>query len=400
MRSAARVVVIGGGITGCSIAYHLATAGWKDVVLVEKGELTSGTTFHSVGLVSQFRHSSSLMQLQSYSITLYNELRAEAGDSLGWHQVGSLRLASSENQLKNMARQVSRAQALGLNVGIISPSEAQRIFPPMTLESLYGAVHIPDDGWLEPNGITQELAHRARLMGATIYTNTLVTGIERGANGAVKRVMTDGGAIDTEIVVNAAGQWAPRIGEMVGALVPLVPLMHQYLTTKPIAGHELPRTTPVLRDPDNLVYIREDVGGYLIGGFEPNPKAWSVDGVPWDFTQRLLAPEPELFEPLMEGAMRRVPALEDAEVTNLINGPEAISPDGSYILGPVPGVRGFWVAAGMSLNGIAGAGGTGRLMAEWIMSGEPSIDLSEMNVRRFGPHFADRRFVTERALEV
>jgi 4-methylaminobutanoate oxidase (formaldehyde-forming) len=400
MQSAAHVVVIGGGITGCSIAYHLVKAGWKDVVLVEKGELTSGTTFHSVGLVSQFRQSSSLMQLQNYSIALYNELSAEVGDALGWHQVGSLRLASSQNQFKNMARQVSRAQALGLNVGIISPSEAKRIYPPMTLESLYGAVHIPDDGWMEPNGITQELARRARQMGAGIYTSTRVTGIERSEKGAVRRVLTDHGTIDTEIVVNAAGQWAPRIGAMVGVVVPLTPLMHQFLTTKPIPDHELPRNTPVVRDPDNLVYMREDVGGYLIGGFEPNPKAWSVDGVPWEFTQRLLAPEPELFEPLMEGAMRRVPVLAEAEVTNLINGPEAITPDGSYCLGPVPGVRGFWVAAGMSLNGIAGGGGTGRIMAEWITTGDPSIDMSEMNVRRFGPHFSDRHFACERAREV
>jgi glycine cleavage system aminomethyltransferase T/glycine/D-amino acid oxidase-like deaminating enzyme len=400
MQSSVRVVIIGGGITGCSIAYHLAKAGWKDIVLLEKGELTSGTTFHSVGLVSQFRHSSSLMQLQNYSIALYNELYAQVGDGLGWHQVGSLRLASSADQLKNLKRQASRAKALGLNVEIISPSEAKKIFPPLTLDNLYGAVHIPDDGWLEPNGITQELARRARALGAAVHTNVRVTGIELSAQRAVTAVQTTHGTIKTEIVVNAAGQWASRIGEMVGVILPMTPIMHQFLTTKPIPGHALPRSTPVVRDPDNLVYIREDIGGYLIGGFEANPKAWSVEGVPWEFTQKLLAPEWELFEPLMQGALRRVPILEKAEVTNLINGPEAITPDGAYVLGPVPGLRGFWVAAGMSLNGIAGAGGTGRLMAEWIVDGEPSIDVAEMNVRRFGPHFADKNFCAARAREV
>jgi 4-methylaminobutanoate oxidase (formaldehyde-forming) len=400
MQSHARVVIIGGGITGCSIAYHLAQAGWKDMVLLEKDELTSGTTFHSVGLVSQFRHSSALMQLQNYSIQLYNQLRAQVGDALGWNQVGSLRLASSPDQLNNLKRSVSRAQALGLNVEIISPDEAKKIFPPMTTASLYGAVHIPDDGWLEPNGITQELARRARELGAVIHTGVRVTGIALSPKRKVKTIHTTNGDIQTEIVVNAAGQWAPRIGEMVGVNLPMTPIMHQFLTTKPIPGHVLPRQTPVVRDPDNLVYIREDVGGYLIGGFEDNPKAWSVGGVKWEFSQQLLPPEWELFEPLMLGAIRRVPILESAEVTRLVNGPEAISPDGAYLLGPVPGVRGFWVAAGMSLNGIAGAGGTGRIIAEWMVGGEPSIDVAEMNVRRFGPHFADKRFVAERAREV
>ena len=400
MQEQARVVVIGGGITGCSILYHLAKMGWTDVALVEKGELTSGTTFHSVGLVSQFRTSSALMRLQNYSIKLYDSLKAEMGDELGWYKVGSLRLASSENQLKNLKRQLSRAKALGLNVDMISPAEAQRIFPPMSDESLYGAVYIPDDGYLEPNSITTALAQRARQMGAKVYTNTRVTGIELSPTGEVTKVITDQGEIKTGIVVNAAGQWAPRIGEMVGVTLPMTPLMHQFILTKPIPGHELPHYTPVVRDPDNLVYIREEVRGYLIGGFEHNPKTWSVNGVAWDFTQSLLPPEWELFDELMQGAMRRVPVLENAEIIKLVNGPEAITPDGTYLLGPVPGLRGFYVAAGMSLNGIAGGGGVGRTMAEWIVEGEPSEDVHEFNVRRFGPHFADRQFCAERAREI
>lgn len=400
MRTNARAVIIGGGVTGCSIAYHLSKAGWRDIVLVEKGELTSGTTFHSVGLVSQFRTSASLMRLQNYSIQVYDEFKQELGDSLGWNQVGSLRLASSPAQLKNLQRSLSRAKGLGLNVEIISPSEAKSIFPPMTDANLYGAVYIPEDGWLEPNGITSEFARRARQLGVEILTGIRVIEISLDSKQRIQAVITDSGTIQTEYVVNAAGQWAPRIGKMVGVNLPMVPIMHQYLLTREVPGQKLPKNTPVVRDPDNLVYIREEVGGFLIGGFEKGPKAWCVDGVAWDFTQSLLPEEWELFRELLEGAIRRIPIVENAEITKLINGPEAITPDGAYLLGPVPGIRGFWVAAGMSLNGIAGAGGTGRVMAEWMIDGEPSIDVSEMNVRRFGGVYRDLTYITERAREV
>lgn len=400
MKTQARVVIIGGGITGCSIAYHLAKMGWTDVILLEKGELTSGTTFHSVGLVSQFRTSPAQMLLMNYSIDLFNQLKADVGGALGWHQVGSLRLASSPDRLKALQRQVSRAKALGLDAEIISPEEAHRIFPQMVLDNLYGAVHIPDDGYLDPNGITTELARRARELDVEIRTNVLVTDIELSSRGDIKQVNTDQGTIQTEIVVNAAGQWATQVGEMVGVNIPMTPIMHQYLVAKPIEGYDLPHSTPVVRDPDNLVYIREEIGGFLVGGFELNPKAWAVNGVSWDFTQQLLAPEWDLFHELMEGAIRRVPMIEKAEIIKLINGPEAITPDGRYCLGPIPGVRGFFVAAGMSLNGIAGAGGVGKIMAEWIIEGSPSIDVHEMNVRRFGSHFADKNYTAERAREI
>ena len=399
MRDQAQVVVIGGGITGCSIAYHLAEYGLKDVVLVEKGELTSGTTFHSVGLVTQFRTSPADMLLMNYSIRLYNAIKADVGEASGWRQVGSLRLASSPAVLKALQRSVSRARALGLNVEIISPGEALKIFPSMTDASLYGAVHIPDDGYLEPNSITTQLAKLARERGVEINTHTLVTGIGLDCRRGVTEVVTNCGRIKTERVVNAAGQWAPRIAQMVGVNLPIVPLMHQYLITRPIPGHHLPRNTPVVRDPDNLVYLREEVGGFLIGGFEPNPKPWSVGGVPWEFSQQLLTPEWDLFGPLMEGAMRRCPTLEKAEVIQLVNGPDGFTPDGHYALGPVPGVPGFYVAAGMSINGIAGAGGVGRVLAEWIIEGEPSIDVFELNVRRFGRHLADTAYVTEKVRE-
>jgi len=401
MKDQAQVVIIGGGIFGTSIAYHLARAGCTDVVLVEKGELTSGTTFHSVGLVSQFRTSPALMKVMNYTINLYNELaKGEGGDSLGWHTVGSLRLASSKDRLKALQREVSRANAIGLTAGIISPEEVLQRCPQLATDSLYGAVYVPDDGHIDPSGITFEFARLARKMGVEINTKVLVTGISVSQAGEVTEVITDHGNIKTECVVNAAGQWAPRIGEMVGAHIPIVPMMNQYLTTKPIEGHELPTQTPVIRDPDRLFYCREDVGAYLVGGFETNPKPWSTDGVPWDFTQELLPGEWDIFEGIMEGAMQRIPILNEAEAIELINGPDAFTPDGYYAMGPVPGLKGFYVAAGGSDNGIAGGGGVGMLMAEWILEGETSIDTHEMNVRRFGPHLTDKAFRVEQCREV
>ena len=401
MKDQARIVIIGGGIFGTSIAYHLAKAGCTDVVLVEKGELTSGTTFHSVGLVSQFRTSPALMKVMNYTIALYNELaQGEGGASLGWHTVGSLRLAGSKDRLKALQRDVSRAQAIGLAADIISPREVLDIFPHLAPENLFGAVYVPDDGHIDPSGITYEFARRARNMGVQIYTNVRVTGIELSAAREVAQVITDHGNIRTECVVNAAGQWAPRIGAMVGVHIPIVPMMNQYLTTKPIAGFELPARTPVIRDPDNLFYCREDVGAFLFGGFETNPKAWSVDGVPWDFSQQLLPGEWDLFEDIMAGAMRRIPILQQAEAIELVNGPDAFTPDGYYALGPVPGVRGFYVAAGGSDNGIAGGGGVGKLTAEWILEGETAIDTHEMNIRRFGPHLTSKPFLVEQCREV
>ncbi len=400
MKEQAQVIIIGGGITGCSIAWHLAKRGCTDVLLLEKGELTSGTTFHSVGLVSQFRTSPALMRLMNYSIGLYDQFKSEGANGIGWHKVGSLRLASSPNRLKALQRHVSRARGLGLDVGTISAKEALDIVPFISPDGIEGAVHIPDDGWMDPNGITLEFARRARELGVAIEKNCQVIGINRSSSGSVTQVETNKGKIKCATLINAAGQWAPRLSAMVGAITPMVPMMHQYVTTRHIPGHELPKQTPVVRDPDNLFYLREEVGGFLVGGFELEPKAWSKDGVPWDFTQQLLPEDWELFEPVMEGALRRIPMLERAEVIKLINGPDAMTPDGHYCLGPVPGVPGFFVAAGMSLNGIAGAGGVGKVMAEWVIDGEPSIDLHEMNIRRFGTNYNDIEFITEKAREV
>jgi glycine cleavage system T protein len=400
MKDQAQVVIIGGGVFGTSVAYHLAKAGCTDIVLVDKGELTSGTTFHSVGLVSQFRTSPSLMKIMNYTIKLYNELEKEAGEGLGWHTVGSLRLASSRERLLSLQREVTRAKAIGIEAEIITPAEALKIAPFLSDDGLHGAVWVPDDGHIDPSSITYELARQAKKMGAEINTNVRVTDIEVDSKGQVTKVITDKGDILTECVVNAAGEWAPRIGAMVGANIPMVPLMHQYLTTKPIPGHELPTQTPVIRDPDKLFYCREDVGSFLIGAFETNPKGWSVEGVPWKFNQELLTAEWDLFEPVMEMVLDRIPIFGEAEAIELVNGPDAFTPDGHYALGPVPGLRGFFVAAGGSINGIAGAGGVGKLISEWILEGEPSIDTHEMNIRRFGPHLTNLNYVTEHCREV
>jgi glycine cleavage system T protein len=399
MDSQARIVIIGGGILGCSIAYHLAERGVTDVILLEKDQLTSGSTAHAAGLVTQFHTSPTMMQIRAYSIGLYNRLKEESGGILDWHPVGSLRVASSPERLKAMQRRVSQAKAVGLEVEIISPDEALRLYPHMTGEDLYGAVYLPQDGHLDPNSVTQELARRARERGVTIRTDVQVTGIELSPRREVLGVTTNNGSVKTECVVNAAGMWAPRINEMVGSYLPTVPVKHQHVTTQPIPGHELPRETPVLRDPDNLVYIREEVRGFLIGGFERNPQAWSVDGVAWEHAAQTLAPDWTQFEEVMEGAVRRIPLLAEAGLVKLVNHPDAMTPDGYPCLGPVPGLTGFYVAAGMSLNGFGGGGGVGKLMAEWILDGEPSLDLHEMNVRRFGPHFTHKPFLVARARE-
>ncbi len=394
----ARITIIGGGIAGCSIAYHLARLGQTDVVLLDKGELTSGTTWHAAGLVTQFHTSPTLMRMRKYSIELYRQLQAE-NPATGWREVGSLRVASSRDQFKFLQRQVGMARAIGLEVDLITPAEALALFPSMSPADLHGAIYLPGDGYLDPSGVTLELARRARALGVRVHTQVRVTGLERSADGALSGVQTDHGDFKTEVVINAGGMWARQVGHMVGVELPMTPLIHQHLTTRPIPGHALPRNTPCLRDPENLVYIREEVGGYLVGGFEREPVAWAVDGVAWDFTQKLLPPDWALFDPIMEGAIRRVPVLAQAELAHLVNGPEAITPDSRPLLGPVPGVPGLWVAAGLSHTGFGAGGAIGDILAGWIVNGEPPYDVTEMNVRRFGPQLADRAYAAERARE-
>jgi 4-methylaminobutanoate oxidase (formaldehyde-forming) len=397
MKSQARVVIIGGGITGCSIAYHLAAMGWKDVIVLDKGELTSGATFHAAGLVGQLRSSVNITKMLKYSIELYSRLEEETGQHTGWSRVGGLRIASSKNRMEELRRSAAMAKTFGLPMELLTPGEACKLFPVMERKGIVGAVFLPTDGQIDPSGVTYALAQGARNRGVEIHTDTRVTSITL-KNGAVYEVITEKGGIKAEIVVNAAGIWAPEIGRMVGVSIPIVPMEHQYLITKPIEG--VKKGMPTMRDPDLLVYFREELGGLVMGGYEHNPIPWALDGIPKDFTKKLLKSNFEHFEPLSALAMKRVPSIGKAEIITLLNGPEAFTPDGDFIMGEAEEVKNFFVAAGFCAHGIAAAGGVGKMMAEWIVEGEPSLHLWRLDVRRLGAHHASQRYVLERSIEV
>ena len=395
----ARVVIIGGGVGGTSVAYHLAERGWTDIVLLERADLTSGSTFHSAGLVGQLRGSVTLTKMMMYGSDLYRRLRDETGVDPSWHEVGSIRLASSKERMEELERQAGWAKTFGLPMDLIDAQEAQDRFPLMSTEGVLGAVWLPTDGWLDPSGLAQALAAGARRRGVSIRTGRRVVaiGVERGRVSGVT-VEHDGErqVIATDIVVNAGGIFAPEIGDLVDVTVPIIPMAHQYLFTEAIDG--VVPALPQLRDPDNLVYFREEVGGLCMGGYERDPAPWSLDGVPPDFNGKLLAPDLPRFEPIMEGAIRRVPAMADARVSRIINGPEAFTPDNEFILGE-SAVRGFWLAAGFCAHGIAGAGGIGRQVASWIVDGEPELDLWKMDIRRFGAAYRSQSYTLARSVE-
>jgi len=392
MKSQAEIVVIGGGIYGVNIAYHLSKLGWKDIVLLEKGEIASGESSHAAGVVTQFATSKTMMQFRKYSIELYSELGL-------FNHVGSLRVASSREQLKELERSVSRAKAIGMDVEIISPSEAVKVMPQISDKDLYGAIYLPRDGHLDPYGTTTGMARIIREMGVDVHTHTRVTGLELSPKGEIQKVITDKGSIKTNLVVNAAGMWAPRIAAMVGVYLPTTPVDHQHIAIKAVTGHEFPYQTPCLRDPDNLVYMREEQGGLVIGGYEPNPLARWIDGVPWEHGNATLPADYGRFEMLLEGAVRRIPFLKDAGIINLTCHPGAYTPDCQPMLGPVAGARGLWMAAGMSLNGYGGAGGMGKLMAEWIVEGEAPQDVYAFRATRFGNYFSNPEYAAERTRE-
>ena len=356
MRERARAVVIGGGVGGCSVAYWLARLGWDDVVLCERADLTSGSTFHSAGLVGQLRGSLSLTRMMMASVDLYRSLGEEVGLETGWHEVGSLRLASSEERMEELRRQAGWAKTFGLPLELVLAEEAQRLFPPMSVDGVLGAAYLPTDGYIDPSQLTLALAEGARRRGVEIATQTRVTGIgvERGRIAGVE---TDKGSIETEVVVNAGGMFAAELGRLAGVNVPVIPMAHEYLITKP---HGVPLDVPTMRDPSLLVYFRGESGGLVMGGYERHPAPWGLDGIPPDFNGKLLGEDWERFEELMTNALVRVPELGEAEVIRLVNGPEAFTPDGEFILGPTE-LPGFWVAAGFCAHGLAGAGGMGKL---------------------------------------
>jgi glycine cleavage system aminomethyltransferase T/glycine/D-amino acid oxidase-like deaminating enzyme len=395
VRERARAVVIGGGVGGCAILYWLARLGWTDVVLLERADLTSGSTFHSAGLVGQLRGSLSLTKMMMSSVELYRELGEEVGLETGWREVGSLRLASSQERMEELARQAGWAKTFGLPLDLISAAAAESLFPPLSTDGVLGAAYLPTDGYVDPSQLTFALAEGARARGAEIATHTRVTAIHTDRN-RVTAVETDRGEIETELVVNAGGMFAGEIGALAGVVVPIVPMAHEYLITRP-AG--VPLDVPTMRDPSLLVYFRGESGGLVVGGYERHPSPWGLDGIPADFNGRLLEEDWPRFEELMENALARVPSLGDMEVVRLINGPEAFTPDGEFILGPTD-VRGFWVAAGFCAHGLAGAGGMGKLVAEWLVEGVPSLDVWEMDSRRFGRHYASREYTLARSVEV
>lgn len=394
--STAKAVIIGGGIVGCSTAYHLAKLGWTDTVLLERHKLTSGTTFHAAGLVGQLRSNANITQLLGESVALYDRLEEETGLGTGWKMNGGLRLACNEARWTEVKRQATTAHSFGLDMQLLTPKEAQDLWPLMQVEDVIGAAYLPTDGQANPSDITQALAKGARMAGATLLEETDVTSIVV-EDGRIRGIETNRGRIDCEIVVCCAGQWSRALAATVGVNVPLVSVQHQYMLTETIDG--VAPDLPTLRDPDRLTYYKEEVGGLVMGGYEQNPLPWAEDGIPPGFNFSLLDSDFDHFQQLIELSLGRVPALETAGVKQLINGPESFTPDGSFILGEAPELPNFFVGAGFNAFGIAAGGGAGMALAEWIHAGEPPYDLWPVDIRRFGrPHF-DTDWVRSRTLE-
>jgi glycine cleavage system aminomethyltransferase T/glycine/D-amino acid oxidase-like deaminating enzyme len=401
----ARVVIIGGGVSGTAIAHHLAKLGERDVVLLDRNELTSGSTFHSAGLVGQLRSSVSLTRMMMDSVELYRTL------DCGWVQCGGIRLACTPEREQEVLRQVAWAKTFGLPLELISADQARELFPLMSTDGVRCASYLPSDGYLDPSLLTTALADGARAGGCRIFTHTRVTGIDvdRGGVGEcgrdrVRGVQTEWGPIEAEIVVNAGGMFAAEIGRLAGIRVPIVPFAHEYLVTQPFRERVAGEHLPTLRDPDLLIYFREEGGGLIMGGYERDSAPWAldehlVDTIPADFNGRLLAEDWPRFEEIAGNSRKRVPVMDEITVTKLINGPEAFTPDNEFCLGESD-VRGLFVAAGFCAHGLAGAGGVGKVIAEWVLEGEPTMDVWEMDIRRFGAHFRSPAYTLKRTKEV
>ncbi|HEV8338046.1 MAG TPA: FAD-dependent oxidoreductase [bacterium] len=394
MRTEAQAVIIGGGVAGCSIAYHLTQMGWRDIVLVERGTLTGGSTHRAAGLVGQLRGTINLTRMIMYGVDLYGRLAAETGIDPDWRQVGSLRLASSPLRMEEIRRQVAQARAFGLDVEVLTPQQAVARCPIISDRDLIGAAYIPTDGRIDPSGLTYALADGARRRGCEISPQTTVTGLTVH-NGRVEAVITTRGTIRAPVVVCAAGVWSWHIGQMIGVAIPIVPIEHQYMVTVPF---DVPRDLPVFRDPDLRIYGREEVGGLVVGGYEGNPVPCGPEPIPAGLDPVRMAPNWDRFESLANGAITRIPGLSGAGVRKLMIGPETFTPDGEFLLGETPEVRGFFVAGGSP--GIATGGGLGKVMAEWIVEGRPSVDIWRADLRRFGAHYGDRGYAATRAVEV
>jgi 4-methylaminobutanoate oxidase (formaldehyde-forming) len=392
----AQIVIVGGGIAGCSTAYHLAKLGRTDVLLLEQGKLTSGTTWHAAGLVGQMRPNRNMTVMSKYGIELYATLEAETGLATGWKQCGSVNVARTPERMKVLKKQATMANSFGVECHLISPREAGERYPVMRTDDLQGAIWLPGDGKANPADLCMSLAKGARNRGVKMVEDVEVTGVIIEGGRAVG-VRTRQGDVRCEVLVNCAGQWARQFGALAGVNVPLYSAEHFYIVTGKIDGvHPM---LPVMRDPDGFIYYKEEVGGLVMGGFEPKAKPWKMDPIPSTFQFELLDEDWDQFEPLMTNALHRTPCLETAEIKMLLNGPESFTPDGNFILGEAPELRNYFVCAGFNSAGIANSGGAGRLVAEWIVGGEPSTDLWDVDVRRFGAFTANRKALAARTGE-
>ena len=392
-----RVVVIGGGIVGVSVAYHLTRLGWTDVVLLERRDISCGTTWHAAGLGGQLRATQNLTLLAKYGADLYERLEAETGQATGFRRSGSISVARTRERMVELKRGASMARCFGVEVEVITPAEAGRRWPLMRTDDLVGALWLPGDGRTNPIDTARALARGARQGGARIVENVAVTAIHR-KNGAVAGVSTTAGDIACEYVVNAAGMWARELGRMAGVAVPLHASEHFYIVTGPMPG--VTPDLPMLRETDGYIYVREEVGGLLMGGFEPVAKPWGMHGIPEDFSFSLLPEDWDHFHVLMEQALVRIPSLATAPVRRQVNGPESFTPDGRYMLGEAPECRNYFVATGFNSIGIASGAGAGKAVAEWIAGGEPPMDLWDVDVRRFGGWQANPRYLRDRTVEM
>ena len=395
--SHARVVIIGGGIVGCSVAYHLARRGCTDVLLLERRQLTCGTTWHAAGLVGQLRATHNLTRLAQYTTELYEGLERETGQATGFRRVGSVAVAASEARFEELKRGASMARCFGLEVQILAPGEARERWPLLAIDDVVGAVYLPKDGKCNPVDTTQALARGARMRGARIVEGVKVTGILR-AHGRVTGVATEAGEVRADAVVNCAGMWAREVGALADVSVPLHAAEHFYIVTQPIPG--LPANLPILRDADARSYFKEDTGKLLVGWFEAEAKPWSHEGIAESCAFEQLPPDLPHIEPLFAGAMRRVPVLETTGVQVFFNGPESFTPDDRYLLGEAPELEGLYVAAGFNSIGIQSAGGAGKVLADWIIDGHPPFDLWDVDIRRCAPFQRNRRYLRDRTVEV
>jgi len=396
----AKIIIIGGGVGGTSIAYHLAELGEKDVILLDRNELTSGSTFHSAGLVGQLRADPTLTLMNMHSVDLYRKLQATETPP-SWRECGSIKLASTPERMQEIRRQIGWAKTFGLDLHEISPQEAQNLFPLIDLDGVVGACYMGSDGQVDPSQLAMALAAGAKKQGVQIFTHTRVLEI-KSSNGRVRSVVTDKGEIECEVVVNCGGMYAPQIGRMVDVRIPIVPMSHQYLITDNFMDPDTP-FLPSLRDPDNLIYFRQEVSGLLMGGYERSSKAWSadynsIDDIPANFNSMLLPDDWDRFYDIAEASQKRVPKMADVGIKNFINGPEGFTPDNEFCLGETS-VGGFYVAAGFCAHGIAGAGGIGKVVAEWIVAGEPTMDLWHMDIKRFGASYDSPDFTLKRITE-